>query len=309
MLCIFFRMLLGGLADDVEAGIVGATRDAKEDSRLNPRKVSSYLRKRHGWDALAVRSIWAFGPDERGPNVLLDDTLPGEGGGKELLETVRGSVVQGFRWGCREGPLCDEPMRSCKFKVVDATLAADAIYRGAGQIIPAARRAMYSAFLVAEPRLLEPVFGVEILAPEDCLEACKKVLQRRRGHPVKEAPKPGTPYHLLHGYIPAMDSFGFETDLRCMTQGQSYVMQAFDHWALVPGDPLDKSVVLRPLEPAPTTSIARDFMIKTRRRKGLGDEVNAAKYFDDPTLVEKLRRLEIVKKGGEVELVGYADMF
>ena len=77
----------------------------------------------------------------------------------------------------------------------------------------------------------------------------------------------------------------------------------------MPGDPLDKSVVLRPLEPAPTTSIARDFMIKTRRRKGLGDEVNAAKYFDDPTLVEKLRRLEIVKKGGEVELVGYADMF
>ena len=37
------------------------------------------------------------------------------------------------------------------------------------------------------------------------------MLQRRRGHPVKEAPKPGTPHHLLHGYIPVMDSFGFET--------------------------------------------------------------------------------------------------
>ena len=129
-----------GLAEDVEAGIVGATRDEKEDQQLDPRRVSKYLRKQHGWDALAVRSIWSFGPDIRGPNVLLDDTLSSD---KTTLDTVRGSIVQGFRWGCREGPLCDEPMRSCKFKVVDVTLAAEAIYRGGGQIIPASRRAMY----------------------------------------------------------------------------------------------------------------------------------------------------------------------
>jgi len=35
----------------------------------------------------------------------------------------------------------------------------------------------------------------------------------------------------------------------------------------VPGDPLDKSIVLRPLEPAPVQSLAREFMVKTRRRK------------------------------------------
>ena len=99
-----------GLAEDVEAGIVGATRDTKEDLGLNAKRVSKYLRKQHGWDALSVRSIWAFGPDARGPNVLLDDTLSVD---KNVLETVRNSVVQGFRWGCREGPLCDEPMRSC----------------------------------------------------------------------------------------------------------------------------------------------------------------------------------------------------
>lgn len=41
----------------------------------------------------------------------------------------------------------------------------------------------------------------------------------------------------------------------------------FDHWQIVPGDPLDKSVVLRPLEPAPVQALAREFMVKTRRRK------------------------------------------
>lgn len=41
----------------------------------------------------------------------------------------------------------------------------------------------------------------------------------------------------------------------------------FDHWQIVPGDPLDKSVQLRPLEPAPLQALAHEFMLKTRRRK------------------------------------------
>lgn len=44
-------------------------------------------------------------------------------------------------------------------------------------------------------------------------------------------------------------------------------MSVFDHWQIVPGDPMDKSVVLRPLEPAPMSALAREFMVKTRRRK------------------------------------------
>ena len=74
------------------------------------------MRSRYEWDILAARSIWAFGPGADGPNVLLDDTLPGEVD-KRLLGAVRDSVVQGFQWGAREGPLCDEPIRGVKFKV------------------------------------------------------------------------------------------------------------------------------------------------------------------------------------------------
>jgi 116 kDa U5 small nuclear ribonucleoprotein component len=32
----------------------------------------------------------------------------------------------------------------------------------------------------------------------------------------------------------------------------------------VPGDPLDKNVILKPLEPQPTPHLAREFMVKTR---------------------------------------------
>lgn len=67
-----------------------------------------------------------------------------------------------FQWGAREGPLCDEPIRNVKFKILDATIAQEPLHRGGGQIIPTSRRVAYSAFLMAAPRLMEPVYFVEV---------------------------------------------------------------------------------------------------------------------------------------------------
>lgn len=72
---------------------------------------------------------------------------------------------------------------------------------------------------------------------------------------------------IKQAFLPVIESFGFETDLRYHTQGQAFCLSVFDHWAIVPGDPLDKSIVLRPLEPAQIQHLAREFMVKTRRRK------------------------------------------
>lgn len=75
------------------------------------------------------------------------------------------TMLQGFQWGSREGPLCDEPIRNVKFKILDAAISSDVLHRGGGQIIPTARRVCYSAFLMATPRLMEPVYYVEIQTP------------------------------------------------------------------------------------------------------------------------------------------------
>lgn len=74
-------------------------------------------------------------------------------------------VLQGFQWGTREGPLCDEPIRNVKFKILGAEIAPEPLARGGGQIIPTSRRVCYSAFLMATPRLVEPVYYVEIQTP------------------------------------------------------------------------------------------------------------------------------------------------
>jgi U5 small nuclear ribonucleoprotein component len=45
-------------------------------------------------------------------------------------------------------------------------------------------------------------------------------------------------------------------------------------------------VILRPLEPAALPALAREFMVKTRRRKGMSEDVSINKFFDDPMLLE-----------------------
>ncbi|XP_041087597.1 116 kDa U5 small nuclear ribonucleoprotein component isoform X1 [Polyodon spathula] len=266
-----------GLAEDIENEVVQIT--------WNRKKLGEFFQTKYDWDLLAARSIWAFGPDTTGPNILVDDTLPSEVD-KALLGSVKDSIVQGFQWGTREGPLCDEPIRNVKFKILDAVIAQEPLHRGGGQVIPTARRVVYSAFLMATPRLMEPYYFVEVQAPADCVSAVYTVLARRRGHVTQDAPIPGSPLYTIKAFIPAIDSFGFETDLRTHTQGQAFSLSVFHHWQIVPGDPLDKSIVIRPLEPQPAPHLAREFMIKTRRRKGLSEDVSISKFFDDPMLLE-----------------------
>jgi len=270
-----------GLAEDIENEVVSIN--------WNKKRLGEFFQTKYDWDLLAARSIWAFGPDATGPNILVDDTLPSEVD-KGLLGSVKDSIVQGFQWGVREGPLCEEPIRNCKFKILDAMVANEPIHRGGGQIIPTARRVAYSAFLMATPRLMEPYMFVEVQAPADCVSSVYTVLARRRGHVTQDAPIPGSPLYIIKAFIPAIDSFGFETDLRTHTQGQSFCLSVFHHWQIVPGDPLDKSITIRPLEAQPATALAREFMIKTRRRKGLSEDVSINKFFDDPMLLELARQ-------------------
>ncbi|KAJ2359477.1 hypothetical protein GGF43_000096 [Coemansia sp. RSA 2618] len=279
------------IAEPVEQGISEDIESGKVQSGWPARQMGQFFEANYGWDILAGRSIWAFGPGDTGPNILSDDTLPGETD-KARLRSVRDSVKQGFQWAAREGPLCDEPMRGTRFRILDAQLAETAMHRGGGQIIPAARRVCYSSFLTAEPRLMEPVSFVEIQAPADCVSSVYTVLGRRRGHVTHDAPKPGSPMYMIKALVPTIDSSGFETDLRTYTHGQAFCQQFFDHWQIVPGDPLDKDTVLRPLEPSSGQQLARDFMLKTRRRKGLGDDVSIDKFIDDPALRDVVKEFQ-----------------
>ncbi len=53
-------------------------------------------------------------------------------------------------------------MRGVRFNIVDAKVPPDPACRKGGQVIPAARRCVLASFLSSEPRLVEPVYLVEV---------------------------------------------------------------------------------------------------------------------------------------------------
>jgi len=245
-----------GLAEDIDNGEVTNRQDFKIRGR--------YLADKYEYDITEARKIWCFGPDTMGPNLLIDCTK-----GVQYLNEIKDSVVAGFQWATKEGVLCDENMRSSRFNIYDVTLHTDAIHRGGGQIIPTARRVLYACALTAEPRLMEPVYLVEIQCPETAVGGIYGVLNRRRGHVFEEAQTPGTPMFVVKAYLPVNESFGFTADLRSNTGGQAFPQCVFDHWQVMPGDPLDDA--------SKPYSICQE----TKKRKGLKEALpDLGNYMD-----------------------------
>ncbi|KAK4527426.1 hypothetical protein GAYE_SCF39G5348 [Galdieria yellowstonensis] len=255
-LYVYAEPLPEGLAEAIEEGKVGPRDEPKQRAKL--------LRDEFGMDEDAARKIWAFGPETTGPNLLMDRTKA-----VQYLNEIKDSCIAAFQHATKEGAICEENMRNISFNFLDVTLHSDAIHRGGGQIIPTARRCYYGAQLMAAPRLLEPVYLVEIQCPEQAVGAIYGVLNRKRGHVFEEAQRPGTPLFNVKAYLPVAESFGFTADLRSATSGQAFPQCVFDHWQLVNGDPRD---------PAEKVS---EIVKAIRKRKGLKEEIPGIdNYFD-----------------------------
>jgi elongation factor 2 len=245
-----------GLPEDIDKGDINARDEPKNRGKI--------LADKFGYDVNEARKIWCFGPDGTGPNIMVDVTK-----GVQYLNEIKDSCVAGFQWATKEGVLCDENMRGVRFDLHDVTLHADAIHRGGGQIIPTARRCFYACVLTAKPRLLEPVYLVEIQCPEAAVGGIYGVLNRRRGHVFEESQVAGTPMFVVKAFLPVNESFGFTADLRSNTGGQAFPQCVFDHWQILPGDPFDPST-----KPAQVVT-------ETRKRKGLKEGIPALDNYLD----------------------------
>uniref|UniRef100_A0A672REF3 Elongation factor 2-like n=1 Tax=Sinocyclocheilus grahami TaxID=75366 RepID=A0A672REF3_SINGR len=245
-----------GLAEDIDKGDVTSRQELKTRAR--------YLADKYEWEVTEARKIWCFGPDGTGPNLLMDVTK-----GVQYLNEIKDSVVAGFQWATKEGVLCEENLRAVRFDVHDVTLHTDAIHRGGGQIIPTARRVLYACQITAEPRLMEPVYLVEIQCPEQVVGGIYGVLNRKRGHVFEESQVMGTPMFIVKAFLPVNESFGFTADLRSNPGGQAFPQCVFDHWQILQGDPQDPA--------------SKPFQIvaETRKRKGLKEGIPALDNFLD----------------------------
>ena len=178
-------------------------------------------------------------------------------------------MVGAFGQATLGGCIAEETLRAIRFNFLDVTLHADAIHRGAGQLMPPTKRVMYACQLVSKPILMEPMYVCDITVPTAAVSGVYETLNARRGQVEGQDDRPGTPLTKVKAYLPVLESCGFASFLRQKTGGQAFPQMIFSHWAPLNGNPLEVG------SPAYTQVMA------VRERKGLKAELpNFNDFYD-----------------------------
>jgi len=197
------------LCKDIEDGKCGPKADIKERAKL--------MKEKYEWDDAEARKVWAWGPETEGANVVVDKTQA-----VQYLLEIKEHVNSAWQWISKEGPLCEENMRAVRMNIMDVTMHADSIHRGAGQIAPPMRRCSFAALMTGAPTVQEPVFLVEITCPQEAMSGVYSTMNLRRGCVFEENEREGTPLRQVKAYLPVAESFGFVAALRQQTGGQAF---------------------------------------------------------------------------------------
>jgi elongation factor 2 len=241
----------------IEEGDINPDQDMKVRARI--------LADEYKWDVTDARKIWTFGlPPDGKCNLLVDTTKA-----VQYLHEIKDSCVGGFIQATAEGVICGEAMRGIRFNLSDVTLHADAIHRGAGQIMGPMKRAMFACQIKSGAALLEPMYIVDITVPQNAIAGVYSTLNARRGIVHSQEDRPGTPLCKVKAYLPVLESFGFTSLLRQNTGGQAFPQMIFSHWQLLNGNPYDAG------------SQAEKVVLAVRERKGMKAELPAfGDYYD-----------------------------
>ena len=168
------------------------------------------------------------------------------GGGR-----VPGGCTRACGEGCGEGLVngvkAGYPVGDIRVTVVDGkyhdTDSSEIAFKVAGSLAfkEAARR--------AKPVLLEPIFAVEVVVPEDFLGEVIGDLSRRRGR-IEGQERRGNAL-VVTGRVPLSEMFGYATDLRSNTQGRANYTMQFESYEEVPSNIAEKFVDQRTGQPVP----------------------------------------------------------
>ncbi|KAJ6235625.1 eukaryotic translation elongation factor 2a [Anaeramoeba flamelloides] len=217
---------------------------------------AKHLSETYDWDLGSAKGVWGFGPESVGPNILVDRTK-----GAKYLDEIKDSVIAAFQWTTREGFLCEEKMRGVRLNLLDAIIHTDAIHRGGGQIIPTARRVFRESQLTAKPTLMEPIYVCEIQFPKEDINNIENIIKRRSGEVfLNKKSIACNQTQIITAYLPIIESFGINPELRSKTNGKAFSQMIFDHWTAIPGKISDENSQLIQIIKA------------TRKRKGLREK-------------------------------------
>ncbi len=189
---------------------------------------------------------YKFGNQEFKLNVRDKQEIPLEWGGKLLVYNciVGGAIdarfipaiVKGLMDRMEQGPLTGSYARDVRVMIYDGKMhpvdSNEISFRLAG------RNAFSEAFRNANPKILEPVYDVEVLTPGDVMGDVMSDLQGRRAIIMGMQSESGI--EKLNARVPLKEMSSYSTSLSSITGGRSSFTMKFASYELVPGDVQEK---------------------------------------------------------------------
>ncbi|HEY1716233.1 MAG TPA: elongation factor G [Solirubrobacteraceae bacterium] len=164
---------------------------------------------------------------------------PAPGEGFDFINKVRGgsvptefipAVEKGVEDAMDNGPRAGFPLVDVRVTLTDGkyhdTDSSEIAFRIAGSL------ALKAAVARAKPVLLEPVFSVEVVTPEEFMGDVIGDLSRRRGQ-INGMEQRGNA-QVISAHVPLAEMFGYATDMRSATQGRATYTMQFDRYEEVP---------------------------------------------------------------------------
>jgi elongation factor G len=179
--------------------------------------------------------------------IVYIDVEPAPGEGFDFVNKVKGgsiptefipAVEKGVEEALDNGPRAGYPMVDVRVTLTDGkyheTDSSEIAFKVAGSL------ALKAAVSRAKPVLLEPVFAVEVVTPEEFMGDVIGDLNRRRGQ-VNGMEQRGNA-QVVTGHVPLAEMFGYATDLRSNTQGRATYTMQFERYDEVPPNIAEKVV-------------------------------------------------------------------
>lgn len=175
-------------------------------------------------------------------NVKTSETTDLEWGGKlEFYNCVVGgaidlsfmpAILKGIKERMVEGPLTGSYARDIRVFVYDGKM--HPVDSKEIAFIIAGRNAFKEAFRIAGPKILEPIYNVEVLTPADYQGAVMSDLQNRRGILGDMGAEKG--FSILKARVPLAELYRYSTTLSSLTSGSASFTMEFADYQPVPGD-------------------------------------------------------------------------
>jgi len=209
----------------VEAN-VGKPQVAYRETIRKPAKGEERYVRQTGGRGQYGHAVLQIEPNEAGAGFEFINEIVGGAIPREYIPAVEKGIVEAMEGGILAGyELVDIKVRLVfgSFHEVDSSEMA---FKIAGSI------AFKNAARAASPALLEPVMKVEVVTPEEYMGSVTGDINSRRGRIEGMVSRPGT--QIITAMVPLAEMFGYETDLRSMTQGRASSTMHFHRYEEAP---------------------------------------------------------------------------